>query len=159
LKIGVSREDTFSNASSCHTPNSEEAGGVFSQEILDNFGVNLHRCHYFLRQPTKLNIPDLCRCRTNNLAIMAAKNLMILVLMGLGLKLLTWVESFFYARVGLGQPSLNLKNSPQKSQFFNFFPFGSKNLIWSGQKILAPNLTNDMSRVQRDDKCREVTAL
>lgn len=44
--LGVSKEDTFSNASSCHSPASEEAGGIYSQELLDNFGTNLHRYFY-----------------------------------------------------------------------------------------------------------------
>jgi len=35
-----------------------------------------------------------------------------------------------------GQPPLNLDNFTQKTQFINFFPFGSKkNLVRSGQKI------------------------
>ena len=40
---GVSKDDTLSNASSCHSPASSEAGGIYTQELVENFALNLHR--------------------------------------------------------------------------------------------------------------------
>lgn len=38
----VTRDDTISSASSCHSPASSE-GGIYAQELIDNFALNLHR--------------------------------------------------------------------------------------------------------------------
>jgi len=46
----------------------------------------------------------------------------------------TQVGSFIYARVGLGQPPLNLENFPQKSKFFNFFSLQVKTSHRVGSK-------------------------
>ena len=43
LFLGVSKDDTVSNASSCHSPASSEAGGIYPQELVENFALNLHR--------------------------------------------------------------------------------------------------------------------
>jgi len=61
--------------------------------------------------------------------------------MGLGKKFLTLVgsEQFFVAQVGLGQPFMVWvwvwKISPQNIKFFNFFPFGQKNIFGLCQKV------------------------
>jgi len=63
------------------------------------------------------------------------------VVMGPGQNFLTPVGTgqFFVARVGPGQPFMVWvwiwKISTKNVKFFNFFPFGSKNIFGSGQKV------------------------
>ena len=43
---GRNCDDTLSSASTCHSPVSEGSGdgsGMYPQELIDNFGVNMHR--------------------------------------------------------------------------------------------------------------------
>jgi hypothetical protein len=43
LFSGVSKDDTMSNTSTCHSPASSEAGGIYPPELVENFALNLHR--------------------------------------------------------------------------------------------------------------------
>jgi len=66
---------------------------------------------------------------------------MFLLVMGPDQKFWTWVgpDQFFCSSSQVGSAiyvlGLDLENFPLKCQIFNYFPFESKNLFGSGQKV------------------------